>query len=90
MKSQNFLRSCAEANPTWAFHLENPQSEHLAMRKGVAVIQNLAMKAAVVITALVVGMGFGIGFDDYKSINCELSFSNYCLAPQDSNTRRSF
>jgi len=51
------------------------------MRKGGGVIQNQGMRAAVVITALVVGMVFGIGFDDYKSINCELSFSSYCQGP---------
>ena len=54
------------------------------MRKGGGVIQNQGMRAAVVITALVVGMVFGIGFDDYKSINCELSFSSYCQGPLDS------
>jgi len=48
------------------------------MRKGEVVIQNQGVRAAVVITALVVGVVFGIGFDDYKSINCELSFSSYC------------
>ena len=60
------------------------------MRKGGGVIQNQGMRAAVVITALVVGMVFGIGFDDYKSINRELSFSSYCQGPLDSKTRRSF
>jgi len=42
------------------------------MRKGRSVIQNQRMRAAVVITALLVGVVMGIGFDDYKSINCEL------------------
>ena len=60
------------------------------MRKGGGVIQNQGMRAAVVITALVVGMVFGIGFDDYKSINCEISFSSYCQGPLDSKIRRSF
>jgi hypothetical protein len=60
------------------------------MRKGGGVIQNQGMRAAVVITALVVGMVFGISFDDYKSINCELSFSSYCQGPLDSKIRRSF
>jgi hypothetical protein len=48
------------------------------------------VRAAVVITALVVGVVFGIGFDDYKSINCELSFSSYCQGLLDSKIRRSF
>jgi hypothetical protein len=60
------------------------------MRKSAPLIQNQGMRAAVVITALVVGMVIGVGFDDYKSINCELSFSSYCLSPVDSKSRRSF
>jgi len=36
------------------------------MRKGGGVIQNQGMRAAVVITALVVGMVFGIGFDGWS------------------------
>jgi len=60
------------------------------MRKGEVVIQNLGVRATVVITALIVGMVVGVGFNDYKSINCELSFSPYCQISTDSKIRRSF
>jgi hypothetical protein len=60
------------------------------MHKSEPLIQNLGMRAAVAITALVVGVVLGVGFNDYKSINCELSFSSYCSSPIDSKIRRSF
>jgi hypothetical protein len=60
------------------------------MRKGRSVIQNQRMRAAVGITALLVGVVMGIGFDDYKSINCELSFNSYCQPEFSSKIRRSF